>query len=603
MCGIAGIFNYSPQKIETLAILKKINQIQLSRGPDDSGVWQSNCETISFAHTRLSIIDLSVNSKQPFSLNNEDYVITYNGEIYNYKEVKNFLLKKNIKFKSSSDTEVILQSYIYWGYNFVNHLRGMFAFAIWDNAKKELILGRDPFSIKPLYFINRNDVFYFASQIKSILSIKNLNFKKSNKSLINYYLWGNMVEPYTMYQDIYSIEGGTLKIIKKNGLERNIKFADIKETIINTELAKFKNRNEFDEEIKTSIEETIKYHQVADVPITVALSSGLDSNIILNGILDKKKSSAITVDFKLGRKKDETEFAFKAAQKLNIKHKIENIQIENINEYLSNFFTNMDSPTNDGFNNYILTKLTKQNNSKILISGIGADEFFFGYPSFRNIPLMNFFFKTIGEKKSFSENIYKFLKTILKVTNINNKYASLIKYGGNTHKSFFLHRSLFIPDEIDELLKTDKLKKILDEIDVPNVIQKDTDFFKDQKLAIMYLEIKYYLKSKLLRDADWCSMTNSVELRTPFVDWFFFKKILPLLKYKHYKDKKNIFSIFANDLPDKIFSRKKTGFDIPHKFYYETFTNQKTSFKNPLKDWSILCLQNYLNYEKDNKNS
>ena len=118
---------------------------------------------------------MSVNSKQPFSLNNEDYVITYNGEIYNYKEVKNFLLKKNIKFKSSSDTEVILQSYIYWGYNFVNHLRGMFAFAIWDNAKKELILGRDPFSIKPLYFINRNDVFLLR------ISNKKYSFHRKSK--------------------------------------------------------------------------------------------------------------------------------------------------------------------------------------------------------------------------------------------------------------------------------------------------------------------------------------------------------------------------------------------------------------------------------------
>ena len=152
MCGISGIYNYLDKSINSKSIIEKIVKLQHARGPDDQGIWESECKKICFGHNRLAIIDLSQKGKQPFISNDEKLVITFNGEIYNFKEIREELIKKNINFKSNSDTEVILESYKFWGLYFIKKLRGMFAFALWDSIKKKLILVRDPFGIKPLYY-------------------------------------------------------------------------------------------------------------------------------------------------------------------------------------------------------------------------------------------------------------------------------------------------------------------------------------------------------------------------------------------------------------------------------------------------------------------
>ena len=152
MCGITGIYNYLNKPINLKSTVEKIVELQHARGPDDRGIWQSKCNKVCFGHNRLTIIDLSKNGKQPFISKDENFVITFNGEIYNFKEIKKELTEKRIYFKSNSDTEVIIESYKYWGLDFIKKLRGMFAFALWDSVKKKLILARDPFGMKPLYF-------------------------------------------------------------------------------------------------------------------------------------------------------------------------------------------------------------------------------------------------------------------------------------------------------------------------------------------------------------------------------------------------------------------------------------------------------------------
>ena len=181
MCGITGLYNYSDLQVDSKSIIKKIINIQHNRGPDDNGMWESQCKKIFFGHNRLSVIDLSPNGKQPFISSDDNFVITFNGEIYNFLELKNELLKKNITFKSNSDTEVLIESYKYWGLDFLKKLRGMFAFAIWDSAQKKIILARDPFRIKPLYYTIQKDVFYFASEIGHYLLGKHYYFPKSSQ--------------------------------------------------------------------------------------------------------------------------------------------------------------------------------------------------------------------------------------------------------------------------------------------------------------------------------------------------------------------------------------------------------------------------------------
>ena len=246
MCGISGIYNYLNKSVSLKSSIEKIVKIQHTRGPDDQGIWESKCKKICFGHNRLTIIDLSKNGKQPFVSKDENFVITFNGEIYNFKEIRNELAKKNISFKSQSDTEVILESYKFWGLDFIKKLRGMFAFAIWDLAKKKLILARDPFGIKPLYYSNKNGIYYFASQVKSLLSIDEISSNYSDAGLVSFYLWGNLQDPFTLYKDIKSVAKGSYLIIDENGNEEINTYASIKNAILDSNSLNIKDEIDFD---------------------------------------------------------------------------------------------------------------------------------------------------------------------------------------------------------------------------------------------------------------------------------------------------------------------------------------------------------------------
>ncbi len=600
MCGISGIYNFSDRKIDSNKIINRIIKLQTSRGPDRNGIWESESKKVTFGHNRLSIIDLSEKANQPFISNDKNLIITFNGEIYNYLELKEHLIRKKIIFKSNSDTEVILESYKFWGLDFLKKLRGMYSFAIWDNRNNKLILTRDPFGIKPLYYTISNGVIYFASQIKSILSIENLNFKYSDAGIVSYYLWGNLPESFTLYKNIKSINRGTCVIFEQNGTQKIFDHANIKDSILNINEMKFKNENSKSDYLKDIITETVNYHQVSDVPRTLMLSAGIDSNLILASISseNKKNCSALTLDFNYKGRNDETLLAKESAYLNEIKHQIINLSEEEFFNLINKFFEKMDSPTNDGFNNFIISYLAKKNNAKVIISGVGGDELFGGYPSFNIIPKINKYMKLIPESKILKLLINRKLYSFLKKRRLKTKYTGILDYGRNINSAFLLVRSLFLPNEIDELIDKNSFKNGYEELDITNTLSSDISDIKDTRLSIMYLEIKYYLCSKLLRDSDWTSMANSIELRTPFVDWSFFNKLIPLIKNDKLINKKTACLSMKDNLPIKIINRKKTGFVIPHDLYLKRLSFEK-KYANPIRDWSILSYEKYLQQKTD----
>ncbi len=595
MCGISGIYNFLNKDINSKKIIDKIIKIQHRRGPDGNGIWKSNCNKITFGHNRLSIIDLSEKANQPFISNDNNLIITFNGEIYNYKQLKNELEKNNVIFKSNSDTEVIIESYKFWGLEFLKKLRGMFSFAIWDDLNKKLIIVRDPFGIKPIYYTKINGAIYFASQIKSILSIDNLKFDLSDAGIVSYYLWGNVQEPFTLYKDIKSLKKGNCLVIDDRGNESIINYADIKNSILNTEKINFKDENEKLAYLNDAIQETVNFHQVSDVPRTLLLSSGVDSNLILGSINEnnKKNCSALTLDFKYTGNEDETVLAKKSANMNNIKHQISEISSDEFFLLIENFYKDMDSPTNDGFNNYLISYLAKKQNSKIIISGVGGDEIFFSYPSFNIIPKLNKNLKYLP-KFNFLNSFFKnTLYSFLKKKKLKTKYSGLIEYGQDINSAFLLIRSLFLPFEIKEVIGEKTFIKGYEELNTINSLSKDIQEINDTRLSIMYLEIKYYLCSKLLRDSDWVSMSHSIELRTPFVDWSFFNKLIPIIKGDKNFNKFTALNSMKNKLPKELISRKKTGFVIPHNDYLEKLSVTR-KFANPIRDWSTFSYERYM---------
>ena len=601
MCGISGIYKFSKSDVDSKKIVKKIIKLQNSRGPDGNELWISNCKKITFGHNRLSIIDLSINASQPFISNDKKFIITFNGEIYNYKDIKKELIQKKILFKSNSDTEVIIEAYKYWGLESFKKLRGMFSFAIWDDQKQKLILARDPLGIKPLYYIQNNNVIYFASQIKSLLSIDDIQFKKSEAGLVSYYLWGNVQDPFTLYDNIKSIEKGTAKIINHNGSEEIYIFNNLKDLFLNSETINFKNNMDEMNYLKMVIDESVKAHQVSDVPVDFLLSSGIDSSVLVASIneKDKENCSSITLDFNIKNENNENFLASKTANKNNILHKIKKLKSDEVHFIIEEFFKNMDSPTNDGLNNYIISYLAKKDNTKVLISGVGGDELFSGYPSFKRIPLMNNILKYFPDINFINDLFQNKIPNTLK-KKINTKYLNIIKYGKKVNTAFLLQRSLFLPDELNDFLQPNIFRKGLEELNTLDNINQDIKDIKDKRLSIMYLEIKYYLCSKLLRDIDWTSMSHSVEMRTPFVDIFLYQKLIPLIKSNPKINKLNLLNCFKDNLPKELFKRKKTGFEIPHKHYLEKIYNRELKYLRPIRDWSILSFEKYTDNEIKN---
>ena len=596
MCGITGIYNYLNKPINLKSTIEKIVELQHARGPDDRGIWQSKCNKVCFGHNRLTIIDLSKNGKQPFISKDESFVITFNGEIYNFKEIKKELTEKRIYFKSNSDTEVIIESYKYWGLDFIKKLRGMFAFALWDSVKKKLILARDPFGIKPLYYSKKNDIYYFASQVKSLLSVEDINFDKSEAGIVSYYLWGHIQEPFTLYRDIQSIERGTCIVIDNDGKEKTFKYADIKNTILNSNPLDLKNEKDAIIYLKNIVNESVKYHQVSDIPVTFLLSSGIDSNVIVASINnnEKKNCSALTLKFDYKEIVDVTSLAKKTALINNISHHIGKISDNEINDLINAFYSRMDLPTNDGLNNFLVSYIARKKGSKVMISGAGGDELFFGYPSFKRIPRLNNILKFLPNSKLIN-NFFKFsIYPFLKKNTLNTKYSGIYEYGQNLESAFLLQRSLFLPHEIEEILTPEIFKYGFEEINISENMKEDIKDIQEKKLTIMYLEIKYYLCSKLLRDSDWTSMAHSVEMRTPLVDWFFFKQLIPLLKSKININKKTLLGCAEDKVPKELYNRKKTGFEIPHRIYLNKLTKNKAKYSHPIKDWSILSYKKYL---------
>ena len=593
MCGITGILDFKKKIKDPLLLINKLNELNKSRGPDDRGTWSNNDKNIFFGHTRLSVIDLTKNGKQPFLSYDKKISLIFNGEIYNFKDLKKILIQKNYIFASNTDTEVILHSYLEWGIDFIDKLRGMFSIAIWDENLKKLFLIRDQFGIKPLYYSADSNFFCFSSSIKSLINSKLVSNKRSSKSLTNYLLWGNTKDPDTIYDKIKSVEKGTYVVVDQNNNFFIKRYSDLIENIQNIEGYNFSNKGEAKSYLKEIIHETVNYHLNSDANLGLALSSGLDSNLILDNIKPEfnEKIKTLTVDFNIdGTIKDEIEIAKKFSLEKKIFHKVVNLDQLNIKQELKYFFNEMDTPSNDGFNTYILSKLAKDNNVKVLLTGIGADEIFMGYPSFNRAKKYLNILKLIS-KFNYKKMPKKTVAYFVKKFNFNPKNSEIFDIK-SLLDLFLLSRRLFLDDEVKEILY--EYQQDIDNNRLPPLTVHQ-DFYKlETNQQLMYLEIEHYLCPKLLKDSDWASMANSVELRTPFVDWEFFKKYLKLFKSNVTVDKKFIYETFKNSLPKELENRKKSGFGIPHNYLLKEI-GHKTYSKNGLKDWSLVSLKNYFN--------
>ena len=305
MCGIAGLFAYdgSAAPVDRDA-LRRMNDAMIARGPDGEGIWVADNSRTGFAHRRLSIIDLSDSGAQPMEMDGGRLVITYNGEIYNFRELRTELEQQGRRFQSGSDTEVLLHLYDRDGADMVEKLRGMFAFAIHDRARQGVFLARDGFGIKPLYYANDGRIFRFASQVKALLAGGGIDTAPSAAGLAGIYVWGSVPEPWTIFDSIRSLPAGSTMWVDANGAHAPLRYFDVTQEL---ERAAQAPEEWSPQTLRAALLDTLKHHLVADVPVGAFLSAGLDSATIvaLTAELQPDALRSVTLAFE---EFDDTEF-------------------------------------------------------------------------------------------------------------------------------------------------------------------------------------------------------------------------------------------------------------------------------------------------------
>ena len=571
MCGLSGIFAYkddapSVQESELIAMRDSM----LKRGPDGFGVWVSDKKQIGLAHRRLAILDLSSNGSQPMTSSCGRYRIIFNGEIYNYQELRRDLSKSGLSLNSNSDTEVILELFARDGVKIFALLRGMFALAIWDMYADKLTLARDSFGMKPLYMYDDGKTCRFASQVKSLLTSQEVRKEISSAGLVGYAIWGHIPEPFTLYENIMNLEPGTCLTIDRMGRKEKTIFQNICSLIVNASGENFDYLN-----LSEAISDSVSHHLISDVPVGIFLSAGIDSAVIVAKAAEQgRKLRTITLAFEeySGSNQDEEKIAKQIASQYGFEHQTIKISKSDFKEYASSFYNDMDQPSSDGLNTWLISKVAQESGLKVALSGLGGDELFGGYPSFRQIPLMNKVARPFMAYPAMGRLLRQATAPILGRF-ISVKYAGILESGGTPLGAYQLRRASLMPWQFEKIqmmdLLLDKeficdgLERLnqaceLHEVELQQILGLD-----DSHILVSFLEITNYMQSRLLRDSDWASMSNSLEIRLPFVDTKLLTYIASSAKRGIHYRKGDLASTPEVPLPEAVIKRKKTGFTVP----------------------------------------
>ncbi len=567
MCGIAGIISRK-QINNTTDILNKMISVQKHRGPDSDGtkiIMQDNWE-IGLGHTRLSIIDLSHNANQPMTDTTYLNTICYNGEVYNHSSLRNEIRKES-NWKSNSDTEVILKGYNEWGIDCLEKIRGMFAFSIWDNQKKSLLLARDRFGIKPLYFYSKNVQVIYASEVRSLLASGLFPKRLSKDGLESYLEFGSVTSPYTIIDDIYSLMPGEYLEIQ---LKKDSLFIQ-KENFTNKIISKEnqieqKSYSESSKKLFEILKGSIKSHLMSDVPLGVFLSGGIDSSAIV-ALMHEVSNKPINTFSVVFEQKEYTEniFAKKVATKYKTNHSEILLSENEILKMTPEALDCMDQPTMDGVNTYVISKAVKNSGITVALSGLGADELFAGYSSFSRISKLNY----LKYMPNIPKKILSKLAQILFRNSTNKMKAfELLESEPNIYSLYKISRQLLNLNDRQNLFP---YIKHLGTSSIVEGYANEKDF--DPINLMSELEMQGYMTNTLLRDTDFMSMANSLEVRVPFIDkevYNFASQIPGKWKMKNQRLKSILIDSMGDLIPEEIKKRKKMGFTLPFDYWLRT---------------------------------
>ena len=568
MCGIAAIFDYDGSlrtKPEELG--RMLGQMQ-NRGPDGQGQRVGLSGLVSLGHRRLAIIDLSPAGAQPMSSDDGTVIVTFNGEIYNYRELRADLEAKGCRFRSHSDTEVLLHLYQLEGEAMTAKLRGMYAFAIWDDRKQALFLARDPFGIKPLYYANDGHTFRAASQIKALLASGGVSRTPEPAGHVGFFLWGHVPEPYTLCKQIRSLPAGCSMWVDRHGLHPPTRFRAIPQLLFEAQEAVGREDltpQAVHEQLRGALVDSVAHHLIADVTVGVFLSSGLDSTTLAALAAERAgRLHTVTLGFEeyRGTRDDEVPLSEQVARHLNTEHKTVWVRREDFASHSERLLSSMDSPSIDGVNTYFVSYAARQAGLKVALSGLGGDELFGSYDSTKDVPRLVRTFRPFQHCPPLGMAFRAVAAPVLKHFT-SPKYAGLLEYGGTYGGAYLLRRGMFMPWELPGLLDPDLVRAGWRELETFARLGATVSGLEGDRQRVCALESCWYMRNQLLRDTDWASMAHSVEVRVPLLDLPLWRAITPLLIANASISKTCMGRTPACPLPAEVLHRKKTGFSVP----------------------------------------
>jgi asparagine synthase (glutamine-hydrolysing) len=570
MCGIVGIIGQNARV--PAEVLERTTKSLSHRGPDDGGTvlvpGSRQQVEVGLGNRRLAILDLSPQGHQPMNDPTSGNWIVYNGEVYNFREVRAKLERERVYFNSSSDTEVILKAYGRWGEQCVDEFRGMFAFAIWDAPRQRLFVARDPMGIKPLYYFQSSQYFLFSSEVRTLLGTGLVPRRMDPAGLVNYLTFGSLYDPDTLVEGVRSLSPGHYLMWEKGDVTETQYWDLVLPDVVHSETS----RGELEAQVFEMLDGSVRMQMVSDVPVGVFLSGGIDSSSLV-GILSRKgiRPSTFSIVF---READysEAEYSRAVAQHFRTDHHEITVSQSDFFAAITPSIDAMDLPTVDGVNTYFVSEKTRAAGVKVALSGLGGDEIFAGYSSFRTVPRMECFSaawqRLPGQVRGPLAGIFA---TLAPSNDQNRKLTALARNAEEIVHPYFLSRMLFTPEQQNELLTEFNMNPaafVRAKKPLRDTLNRALSL--DPVNRVSYLESRCYMLNTLLRDADFMSMAHGLEVRVPLIDHRLAELVLAMpgsWKLDTKTPKSLLVKALKGQLPDQIVHRRKRGFTLPFEHW------------------------------------
>jgi asparagine synthase (glutamine-hydrolysing) len=568
MCGIAGILGYRSGSRADEAELLALRDAQIHRGPDDAGLWLAPDSRIGLAHRRLSIIDLSPLGRQPMETQDGRLRIVFNGEIYNFRELRRELERAGHAFRSESDTEVLLLGYREWGLGMLDRLRGMFAFGLWDERERELLLARDPLGIKPLYYADTGERLFFASEVQALRRVC-ADGGIDAEGLARYLVWGSIPAPRTLYARIRALPPGSFARVRGERVEPPQRYWRPEEALGHPEPL---SASEASELLRSALVDSARAHLVADVPVGAFLSGGVDSPALV-GLLSAHSARLRTVNLSFDVPElDEGPLARQAAALYGADHREIPVRVDEVRERMPAAIRALDQPSVDGVNTYFVSEAAVRAGLKVAVSGVGGDELFGGYATFERVPRIRHWRGALASLPA-GERLAEWASRAalsLPQRRVGARVAARLRFARDTTGAYLAERAIFTPDAVRALLAPGLADAVGDP--VGELRERSSVESLPEEERVGALELAQYLQSQLLRDTDAVSMRHSLEVRTPLVDRDLWRAAARVAAGERRAGpaKRHLREAPRPPVPEALWNRRKQGFTLPFDHWLRT---------------------------------